>query len=203
MKRYSIRRCEIKPVIKMTFSFEGNDITDKKSYTVYVGDCISFIYTNNMEDVGKNDKIVRGRVVEIIKKPRYNIRQRTPNFNNKPQRIDNLHVDTHDHDDFDSILLCIDESTEHNAMINQYPISKILDINDVDYEYPADNLQEIDTSVGLTAIPDNDESERVGIYNDMTSISSEDYHQNENGYTEAYNSSESNSVNTCGGVIKV
>lgn len=185
MKRYNIRKCEIKPVTKITFSFEGNDITDKKNYTLYVGDCVSFIYTDNMEDVGKNDKIVRGRIVDIIKKPRYNIRQRTPNFNTKPQKIENLYIDTHEHDDFDMIILCVDESTKHNSVINQYPISKILDINDADYEYLADDLSTVDTSLGLNIsdkIEETSAAEHIYITKDYSNTSTVDNKDSE--YTD-------------------
>lgn len=152
MERYIIDTCKVEQVTKITVTLDlATDDKVGKEYVIYEGDCISFLYTENMEDVGKNDKIVRGKVIGIVQKPRFMVKQLTPGL--KPvshQNITQLNLTKREDANFDDIILVIDESVQYQTIINRYPLSKILDINPVDYVYPEDNPTGLDTSSGLS-----------------------------------------------------
>lgn len=150
MDRYRINTCKIEQVTKVTVGLRlARNSSEAKEFIIYEGDKISFLYTESMEDVGKNDKIVRGTVVGIMKKRRYNIKQITPNY--QPyESITHLQLSKDDESNFDDIVLVIDESARYQTNINKYTLSKILDINPIDYEYPEDNPTSLDSSKGLS-----------------------------------------------------
>lgn len=152
MERFKVDSCKIEQVTKITVTLDlATDDKVAKEYIIYEGDSISFLYTENFEDVGKNDKIVRGKVVGIMQKPRFNIKQLSPNgAYHGYTNLTHLSLSKREKANFDDIVLVIDESKTHEAIINKYPLSKILDINPVDYIYPEDNPSNLDTSSGLS-----------------------------------------------------
>jgi len=172
MDRYIINGCEIALAKKITVILINRPTTeeDKKNVSVYTGDLISILYTENMADVGKKDKIYRGRILDVVYKPTAHIKAWRPNASYArendylevlPYNMVNNNISCEKKlvgqgIDWDHIYIKMDISTAHNSEVKLFRVSHILDINDVDYEYQPDNPEILECTCNLKIEEDID-----------------------------------------------
>lgn len=173
MKRYDLQQLTVEPATKITIGLHDlKNPTNIKTFSLYTGECVSFLYTENMEDVGKNDKIVRGKVIGVMQIPTYHVKQRRPTFggsnqfDNACEHINSANLIKSKGDDLDHVILIIDESVEYNTKIGKYKLSGILDINRVDHVYLEDAPDQVDTSQGLS-VTQKSEGEQVYVHKEV------------------------------------
>lgn len=132
MDRYYVRNTYIEEVKRITLEMEDSSAHSKKDVTITEGELLSFLYIDNLNNVGeKKEYVIKGKVKQILTKSSYLVR--SPFANSNP----NIHYNGL-HDDAEHMgmtFICVDCSTENNSTIKDLKVINILDVKPIDYEW--------------------------------------------------------------------
>lgn len=160
MERYHmhINSCKTIKFLELTLENMRARTHEFKDITIYEGFLYSFLYIDDVDKIGKGERIIRGRIVKIEEAVIREFNHRSPFYvdSNQPDCVMSEssfipHPDKIYHHDISSssdriqipkelkFTIIIDASTENHSKIEKLNLTHILDIQNIDFDWEKDN----------------------------------------------------------------
>lgn len=138
MDRYHMHINEVKTITYLDLTLENMRarIKEVKDITIYEGFLYSFLYIDDIDKIGKGERIVRGRIVKINEESVREFDHRTPFYVSSQNATCN---NTKPFSKEKYFTLIVDSSTDNHSKIEELKLTHILDIHDIDYDWKNDD----------------------------------------------------------------
>ena len=145
MDRYYPDNIKVYPIKEAYIWAKKSDYqnNEEKVYNILTRRKYSFLYIDDIRDIGKKkERVIRGTILDIKQLPLYNVKTFMPSYMATGIDTYNMRTEHKKRPDpelqVNTTVIIVDASGEYESHIEELRVSNILDVNDIDFKYDAE-----------------------------------------------------------------